>query len=65
MKKIDKMSDRELRNELRDTRRLLAEAACPTCGGVEEWRRRGYSEEMIAKYQAGCPWCADRLELLD
>ena len=58
MKLIDKMSQRELRNELRTTRKLLAEATCPNEGcssGVIDLRNYNYEK---------CQWCAERSELI-
>ena len=60
MKNIEKMSDRELRVELRETRGLLAAAKCPNeCeGGVMLVQGlEGFDTEQ-------CQWCADRSRLL-
>ena len=62
MKKVDKMSQRELRNELRTTRKLLAESRCPDpgCLGGSINRQVGHNEWE----QELCQWCAKRSELI-
>jgi hypothetical protein len=62
MKDVSKMSDREMRGEIRSLRGLLAQATCPntdcTDGGIpvqvgdDEW------EAMQ------CQWCHERSELI-
>ena len=63
MKNVDKMSQRELRNELRETRGLLARANCPDTAclmGTVTGKQIGPSEWRQHK----CDWCADRSELI-
>ncbi len=56
------MSMRELRNELRATRGLLAAAKCPNTNCVDGGIAHRISEVHWEHEQ--CQWCAERSELL-
>ena len=63
MKVVDKMSMRELRNELRATRGLLASGRCshPACMmGTVTGKKIGPG--LWARRE--CQWCAERAELI-
>lgn len=61
MKDPAKMSQRELRGELREARILLAKGACPNAN-------EGCSDGVVDLYNGTyevCQWCVRRSELLD
>jgi len=63
MKNVEKMSELEMRKEIRELRVLLAVAQCPNkgCGG------QGWSAHQVAEgvwEQEQCRWCYERSELL-
>ena len=63
MKDVDKMSDSELRNELRETRGLLAAARCPDFGCVlGNVTGKKIGEGLWEQHE--CQWCAERSRLL-
>ncbi len=59
MKDINKMSEQELRGELRDTRGLLAAAICPNIGCLD-----GVMIGRLAENRQRCQWCAERSALI-
>ena len=59
MKDVNLMSQQELRNELRDTRGLLAAANCPNRDCVQ-----GLMMGRLAEMPQRCQWCLDRSALI-
>lgn len=57
MKMVDKMSARELRSELRQTRALLAHAKCPN----NKCRAAG---DVGKDHRTQCQWCTARFILI-
>ncbi len=67
MKSASKMSDRELRSELTDCRRLLAEAKCPhDCidGTPHGFPGRVIATGRLRENWYRCPFCAMRVQLI-
>ena len=60
MKNVDKMSECELRSEIRGLRGLLSAAKCPNCSG------QGFYTVCDGDFpeQVQCQWCAERSELI-
>ena len=66
MKNVDKMTAREMRNEIRGLRKLLAEAICPRdCidGAAHHFAGRLIPNGLREDWKA-CDWCAGRSELI-
>ncbi len=59
MKDPQKMSERELRSELRETRGLLAAAKCPNIDCIA-----GGLIGRLAENPSQCQWCAERSALI-
>jgi hypothetical protein len=66
VKNVSKMSDRELRNELTETRGLLAAAKCPSnCeDGTVVHGAHEHGDGDVEWDISECQWCSERSRLI-